>query len=49
MWILQLLGLVLFVAVVANFDEIFAFISDLLTHGMSVVRKKLGMTGTKEE
>lgn len=42
---LELLGLILFIAFVANMEAIFDFLSDLLEHGMDTVRKRLGMKG----
>jgi hypothetical protein len=49
MWVLQVLSLIAFIAIVMNIEKIFFFFNDLLEHGMAVARKKLGMDKTKED
>lgn len=50
MIVIKLLVVFIICALVGyNFDKIFSFLNDLLDHGMSATRKKLGMNKTKED
>jgi hypothetical protein len=49
MWVLQVLSLIAFIAIVMNLEKIFYFFNDLVVHGIAAARRKLGMDKTKED